>query len=168
MFKRILIPTDGSKRSDHAARAGIELAQHLKAAVVGLYVYPTFQIVVSEPIYVAPELISEKAYVKAQHATGRKYLGVLERAAKKAGVPFEGRMVAHDVPAKAIVDAANDDKAMCDLVFMGSHGRGVLVQAITGSVTTKVLALCSTPVLVYRDPKATIDGESKPVQRGKG
>jgi nucleotide-binding universal stress UspA family protein len=37
-----------------------------------------------------------------------------------------------------------------DLVLMGSHGHGGLLNLVLGSVTTEVLARCRTPVLVVR------------------
>jgi nucleotide-binding universal stress UspA family protein len=37
-----------------------------------------------------------------------------------------------------------------DLVIMGSHGHGALVGAVIGSVATRVLARCKTPVLLVR------------------
>lgn len=37
-----------------------------------------------------------------------------------------------------------------DLVIMGSHGRGKLGSVVMGSVATQVLALCRTPVLIFR------------------
>jgi nucleotide-binding universal stress UspA family protein len=37
-----------------------------------------------------------------------------------------------------------------DLLVMGSHGQGALTNLVMGSVTTKVLATCSTPVLLIR------------------
>lgn len=154
MFKRILIPTDGSERAEHAARAGIELAKFLGASVVGLYVYPHFRLVITEPMFVSPELISETEYTKAQTHTGKKYLGHIEQWAKQAGVEFAPRIVEHDSTAQAIVAAAAEGELPCDLVFMGSHGRSAFVQAVLGSVTTKVLAASCVPVLVYRDPPA--------------
>jgi nucleotide-binding universal stress UspA family protein len=156
MFKRILIPTDGSERAEHAARAGIEFAKYLDASVVGLYVYAPFRLIVTEPMFITPELISETEYVKAQTHTGKKYLGHIEHWAKEAGVPFQSRIATHDSTAQAIVAAVADAELPCDLVFMGSHGRTALVQAVLGGVTTKVLATCSVPVLVYRDPPAAL------------
>ena len=38
----------------------------------------------------------------------------------------------------------------CDLIVMGSHGRGGLSAVVLGSVTNKVLTHTKTPVLVYR------------------
>lgn len=37
-----------------------------------------------------------------------------------------------------------------DLLVMGSHGQGNLTNLVLGSVATKVLALCATPVLLVR------------------
>lgn len=42
------------------------------------------------------------------------------------------------------------DKGRFDLVMIGSHGHGSLVNLVLGSVTTKVLAGCAVPVLVIR------------------
>lgn len=39
----------------------------------------------------------------------------------------------------------------CDLVVIGSHGRGALGRFIMGSVTTRLLHISPVPVLVYRD-----------------
>jgi len=42
------------------------------------------------------------------------------------------------------------DKGQFDLIMMGSHGHGVLGSMVLGSVTTKVMAHCETPVLIIR------------------
>jgi nucleotide-binding universal stress UspA family protein len=46
--------------------------------------------------------------------------------------------------------AATADKGKFDLLMMGSHGHGTLTNLVMGSVATKVLANCSTPVLLVR------------------
>ena len=43
MFKRILIPTDGSSLSRKAIRRAVQLAKEQKAAVTGIYVGPEWQ-----------------------------------------------------------------------------------------------------------------------------
>jgi nucleotide-binding universal stress UspA family protein len=50
--------------------------------------------------------------------------------------------------AEVIADAAT--KGRFDLVIMGSHGHGTLGNLVMGSVSTKVLANCGTPVLLIR------------------
>lgn len=42
------------------------------------------------------------------------------------------------------------DKGKFDLVIMGSHGQSNLMNLVAGSVATKVLASCKTPVLLVR------------------
>ncbi len=42
------------------------------------------------------------------------------------------------------------DEGKFDLLAMGTHGHGGLVGVVLGSVATKVLAKCSTPVLLIR------------------
>jgi nucleotide-binding universal stress UspA family protein len=37
-----------------------------------------------------------------------------------------------------------------DLLVLGSHGHEALANVVLGSVATKVLALCTTPVLLIR------------------
>ncbi len=46
--------------------------------------------------------------------------------------------------------AAVANKGRFDLLVMGSHGHGSLTNLVMGSVATKVLAKCSTPVLLVR------------------
>ena len=50
--------------------------------------------------------------------------------------------------ADVIAEVAN--KGKFDLVMMGSHGHSSLTSLVMGSVTNKVMANCSTPVLVVR------------------
>lgn len=51
-------------------------------------------------------------------------------------------------PAEVIGTLA--DKGRFDLVMLGSHGHGTLVNLVMGSVATKVVASCSAPVLLIR------------------
>jgi nucleotide-binding universal stress UspA family protein len=51
-------------------------------------------------------------------------------------------------PADCIAEAAR--KGGYDLVMMGSRGHGSLGGLVLGSVTNKVLAACTTPVLLIR------------------
>jgi nucleotide-binding universal stress UspA family protein len=50
----------------------------------------------------------------------------------------------------AEVIASVADKGKYHLVMMGSHGHGTLGNLVMGSAVTKVLARCSTPVLLIR------------------
>jgi nucleotide-binding universal stress UspA family protein len=54
----------------------------------------------------------------------------------------------HGHPAEVI--AAMADKGKYDLLMLGSHGHGALVNLVMGSVATKVMAQCGVPVLLVR------------------
>jgi nucleotide-binding universal stress UspA family protein len=147
MYKHILIPTDGSTASAHALAQGVALAKATGARVTGLFVAPAPTPLVFEgmvPVgYMQPE---EHAALTARAAA--RYLGVIEKAASKAGVPFEGVTLTGEYPAQAILDLAAQRK--CDLIVMASHGRRGLAGVLLGSETQKVLTHAKLPVLVCR------------------
>lgn len=147
MYKKILIPTDGSEFSNTAAQAGVEFARQLNAEVMAIYVAPEYQY----PIYVEiipPNYPAEDDYKASMRQAGEMYLESIQKATEAAGLKFSGLITFADATAKNIAQAAKDNQ--CDLIFMGSHGRGGWGQLLLGSVTTKVLSLCQIPVLVYR------------------
>ncbi|MFL6665002.1 MAG: universal stress protein [Rhizobacter sp.] len=51
-------------------------------------------------------------------------------------------------PGDSIAQLAEEGRF--DLVVMGSHGHSELASLVLGSVTSRVLAKCSTPVLIVR------------------
>jgi nucleotide-binding universal stress UspA family protein len=147
LYKRILIPTDGSDLSNAAAHAAIDFARQLGAETVGIFVAPPY----AYPLYaetVPTDYLSEDEYNASMRKVGDANLKEIADAAALAGLKFTGITVVADSPARQIVDAAQQNG--CDLIFMGSHGRGGLGQLLLGSVTSKVLATCQIPVLVYR------------------
>ena len=147
MFKKILIPTDGSALSRKAIRAGVRLAKELGAKVTAYYALEMFQ----PYVYGDGTVIDSatlNAFERRARDQGQKYLAEVEKAAKAAGVRCETVMTKPATPYQGIVDAARRQK--CDVIFMASHGRGEFASLILGSVTQKVLAKSKVPVLVYR------------------
>ena len=147
MFRKILIPTDGSDISMKAAMEGMEFAVANGSEVYGLYVAPEYHY----PVYIEiipPTYPLEEEYQELMRKIGNGYFESIEEAAKKAGIAFHGEIVFSNSAASAIVQVAEEEG--CDLIFMGSHGRSGLGQLILGSVTSKVLSLCKIPVLVSR------------------
>ncbi len=147
MYKKMLIPTDGSAFSRAVALAGVEFARQIRTEVVGLFVAAEFQL----PIYVEvlpPNYPSDQEYRLSMQKAGDAYLKVIQDATQAAGLTFSGRVEFSDLTAKAIVQVAQESG--CDLIFMGSHGRSGWGQLLLGSVTAKVLSSCEIPVLVHR------------------
>jgi nucleotide-binding universal stress UspA family protein len=150
MYKKILIPTDGSDISAAAARAGVELAAQLGAEVLGLFVAPEYQYPVFIEI-IPPNFPSEDEYMMAMRKVGDTHLKAIVDAASQAGIAANGVTTFADATAREIIHVA--ETRQCDLIFMASHGRSGWGQALLGSVTNKVLSSCRIPVLVYRAPE---------------
>jgi nucleotide-binding universal stress UspA family protein len=148
MYKKILIPTDGSPLSKEAARAGVDFAAYHGAEIIGIFVAPEYV----SPLYASMIPPSRVEYEDALRKIGLEYLNDIQDAANAAGLKFFGYIEFSASPAREIVRTAEDNG--CELIFMGSHGRSGLGQLVLGSVTTKVLALCQIPVLVYRSKQA--------------
>jgi nucleotide-binding universal stress UspA family protein len=151
MYKRILLPTDGSALAQRAAEYGLKLAKSVGASVVTVYASPPFEVPLGFE-YVPASMLPIDVYDRATKAAADNYLGKIQAAATKWGVACKPRHLRSLTPAEAIVGIAETDK--CDLIVIGSHGRGSFSSLLLGSVTQRVLALCNTPVLVHREPLA--------------
>jgi nucleotide-binding universal stress UspA family protein len=148
MFKKILIPTDGSALSAQAANAGISFARSVGAEVVALHVGQPFAATIGFDGMAAAYAITDEDYEKATAEQAKKYLQAIVDRAETAGVKVTHDSVTNFNVADGVVDAAQTHG--CDLIFMGSHGRSGLSRLLLGSVTAKVLSLAHVAVLVYR------------------
>jgi nucleotide-binding universal stress UspA family protein len=147
MYKKILVPTDGSSLAATAAQAAIQFAKQIGAEAVGLFVAPEYQY----PIYLEAlpgDYPSNEEYRASMAKFGETFLQDLRTASDAAGVKFTGITLISNATAQTIAKTASEQG--CDLIFMGSHGRSGIGQLLLGSVTTKVLSSCEVPVLVYR------------------
>jgi len=147
MFKRILLPTDGSPVSRKAIKQGVALAKALGATVIGFFSPEDYRALLYSE-HVPPSLMSEEEFQAQARKTAERHLAVIEKIAKAEGVSYGGFYFASIAPWEAIIAAAK--KKRCDLIVMGSHGRSGLAGLILGSQTTKVLTHSKVPVLVAR------------------
>lgn len=148
MFKKILIPTDGSPLSAQAANKGVCLAREIGAEIVALYVTQPFAATVGFDGMAAAYAITDEDYDKTAEAQAQQYIKAVLDRAETAGVRATGKVVSNFNVADGLVQAAEEQG--CDLIFIGSHGRSGLSRLLLGSVTIKVLSLAKTAVLVYR------------------
>jgi nucleotide-binding universal stress UspA family protein len=146
MFKRILVPVDGSPASRKAAKHAIAFAKGVGASITFYYAIPPASPVLFGEGYVMPQRAVEEIEA-AQRATGEKYVGEAARKGRKAGVECDV-LVTRASPGDGVVAAASSSK--CDVIAMGSHGWGALKRVLLGSVTQRVLAHARIPVLVFR------------------
>ena len=153
MFNHILLPTDGSSLSEHAARDGVRLAKSIGAQITVLHTTPLFY----------PDEF--QVHAAAAHA-GREYAGraleheefskesaartlePIEQLARNAGVVCGSVHRVAARPWEAIIGVAAERG--CDLIFMASHGRSGVSALLIGSETNKVVTHTKIPVLVWR------------------
>lgn len=146
MFKHILLATDGSEVSERAAQIAVDMARTHGARLTALYVvdpYPYLGIGESNPL-------GFQSYMAAAHEHATQAHARVAALCSQGGAPvaLQARISEDLTAAEGIVQLARDEGA--DLIVMGSHGRTGLARFMVGSVTTKVLATSTVPVLIVR------------------
>jgi len=145
MFKKILVPTDGSPISEKSAKAAIEFAVATKASIVALSVAQLY------PYMLMPEagaMLDLLSYEEAQDQTAQSNADKLKTLAESAKVGCETIVKRGVHPYEEIIATAND--MQCDVIWIASHGRRGLDKLLLGSETQRVLAHSTLPVMVYR------------------
>jgi nucleotide-binding universal stress UspA family protein len=145
MYKRILLPTDGSDASLRAIRHGVEFARTLGAEVLVLTATPEFHTFTADAAMI--ELTLDE-YEKSSAAQAARLLDEACAVARAAGVPCSSAHLMCDHPYEAIIRTAREQR--CDLIVMASHGRRGIKGLLLGSETHKVLVHSAIPVMVYR------------------
>lgn len=144
MYKKILLPTDGSKFAENAAKHAIWIAGQSGAEIKVLTVIDTSSLV---------GLPAEDLTVKVTEILREEANNSLERIAKlveesqenqphKIKVSLETK---EGSPADVILKTIK--KEDIDLVVMGSSGKHGLDRFLLGSVTEKVVKSAKKPVL---------------------
>lgn len=146
MFKHILLATDGSPASEHAAALAIALASKQSAKLTAVYVvdpYPYLGLGVANPY--GFEAYMREAQIHAREAHAR-----VEALCRQAVPPLavKSLMVEDAAVVNGIVQTAKNEAV--DLIVIGSHGRTGLARLVLGGVANKVVAESPVPVLVTR------------------
>lgn len=147
MFRRILVPTDGSELSSGALKAAVALAKDNGATIIALNVQPVYRPPVVAEVPVA-DVYSQEEYEAGALQVANKILEDANAVAKASAVLCKTVAQLDSSPYEAIIRIARDEG--CDLIFMASHGRRGMASLLLGSETQKVLTHCKIPVLVYR------------------
>jgi len=148
MISKILVPTDGSKAAQKAARFAVDLAKQLKASIIVLSVFDWTSFIgwASSDSAAAPQAL-ESIESSLQEAA-KKHGEAVKKLCDKHGIQSK-TILTTGHPVEDIVKEAKRSKA--DLIVMGSHGRSALAAAVLGSVAYGVIHRdIKTPVLVIK------------------
>ncbi len=141
MYKKILVPLDGSGFAEMALRHARAIAECFDSEVIMV------RVMVSPFTLVSPEMVlagdEEQMQLLRQHAElylkGRKG-EVCQEGIKCRAIVLEGPI------ARTIVDFAESEGV--DIIVMSTHGRSGLDRWVFGSVAEKVIRAASCPVLL--------------------
>lgn len=143
MYKRILVPLDGSKRAERILPHVEEIARMHGSEVIFLQVV---QVPIISDIYSIDPVPTEEI-LKQNQQTAETYLKGMQGEFREKGITAVMRVVVGSI-VDAIINAAQRENA--DLVAIASHGRGGVARIFYGSVAAGVLNQIDRPLLVIR------------------
>jgi len=142
MYKKILVPLDGSELAKKALDHAEKLAKIFESEIF------LFQVVPFMPIYGSPELVTPLVIDERQKEAVEKYLSNLADELKEKGLKVNAVVKTGQQVAVEIIDFAKEIGA--DLIIMSTHGRSGITRWVLGSVALKVLTRAETPILLLR------------------
>jgi nucleotide-binding universal stress UspA family protein len=140
-MRTILHPTDFSPCSEVAGRLARELARDQGARLVVLSVTPVPG-VVPGPIPIEPRFFWDDLEETRRQLDGSDLKHGVESQLRRGEIVEE------------ILRAA--DELDCDLIIIGSHGRGALFRMLVGSVAEALLRRSVRPVLLVKPGTASV------------
>lgn len=146
MYKRILVPVDGSSTSDIALREAIKFVIDQKAELRIIHVIEDVV-----PVWDV-ELLNINEIREALRQTGERVLAKAEVVARDAGIKAETRLIESTPPGARIasVIAAEAKAWPADLIVTGTHGRRGVDHLLMGSVAEGVVRISPVPVMLIR------------------
>ncbi|ELZ96726.1 UpsA domain-containing protein [Haloferax mucosum ATCC BAA-1512] len=141
LYDRIIVPIDGSDGSERVAVHAAALAAVHGAELHGVYVVNAGSFA-GLPMESSWEGVDDLLRSDAEAA-----LELLRRTAEAQNVPVETHVL-EGSPSREIVEFA--ERGDCDLIVMGTHGRGGIDRLLLGSVAEKVVRASNVPVLTVR------------------
>jgi nucleotide-binding universal stress UspA family protein len=142
-LKKVLVPTDFSESAKHAFIYGVSFAQEYRAELVLLHVVENLTVGYASDLFPVPmaEVFQEiSGYAKTE-------LAKLADEARQKGIAVS-ELVAQGKPSAEIIRHASENDV--DMIVLGTHGKGMLDQALFGSTTERVVRRAPCPVLTVR------------------
>ena len=140
MYKKILVPLDGSELAEKALDHAEKLAEAFDAEII------LFQVVPFMTIYGTPELMTPFILDEKQKEEAESYLINLSGDLKKRGFKVTAKVKTGQHVAGEIIDFAKGRGV--DLIVMCTHGHSGITLWVLGSVARKVLTRAETPILL--------------------
>ena len=142
MYKRILVPVDGSETSNKALVAALQMAREADGRVRVVHILDELSYVTGY------EYSGDVLNVAREYAT--KVLRDAMDVARSSGVPTDSRLA--ESPGRRLGDVIGEEARSweADLIVVGTHGRRGFSRALLGSGAEQVIRMAPVPVLVVR------------------
>ncbi|SMC29992.1 Nucleotide-binding universal stress protein, UspA family [Andreprevotia lacus DSM 23236] len=148
MYKRILVPLDGSPAAEKGLQQAIPLAATLGAELRLFHVIDLHLIYMDVTGMGSAAVLGD--YEQRLRQLGRDLLQAAREQAEQTGVAADVRMAECYAPQVAELIVAEASRWPADLIVMGTHGRRGLRGLVMGSDAESVLHVSPVPVLLVR------------------
>jgi nucleotide-binding universal stress UspA family protein len=149
MYKRILVPVDGSAASTRGLREAIKLAKAQHAALRLVHVVDELLL---DPSY--GTAANYQIFFEAVRTSGKALLKQMASIVRETGIEPQTELL-ETIGGRAadlIIESAR--KWPADLIVMGTHGRRGIRRLLLGSDAELVLHSAPVPVLMIRGDEA--------------
>jgi nucleotide-binding universal stress UspA family protein len=158
-IKRILYATDLSGSAKHAFNYAATIASKFDAKIIVLHVIETIP---SNTEWQIVEYLGEDRWKEIQKKKKQDFIESIKKSLSNFCQEMSSSMtscsfivdeilIKEGIPVDEILKTA--DSKNCDIVVMGTHGYGMLADALIGSTVRRVVRRCKKPVMVIRRPK---------------
>ncbi|HWV25261.1 MAG TPA: universal stress protein [Thermomicrobiales bacterium] len=155
LYKRIIVPLDGSDLAEEALGQAKELARSIGSPIHLVRVVDTYraQAIPASGMAIDYSMLAELAEEEIEDA--KSYMKAKIDELQGEGLSVTGEVL-HGPIAQQIVDAAEPG----DVIVMSSHGRTGIKRWFLGSVAEEVMRRATCPVLLHRASGAAKTAET--------
>ncbi|RPJ10800.1 MAG: universal stress protein [Desulfobacteraceae bacterium] len=158
-IKKILYATDLSGSAKHAFNYAATIAGKFDATIIVLHVVETIP---SNTEWQIVEYLGQDRWKEIQEKKKQDFIESVKKnlnnfcdeiSSNMKSCPFivEEILIKEGIPVDEIIKTA--DSKNCDMVIMGTHGYGMLTDALIGSTARRVVRRSKKPVMVIRRPR---------------
>jgi nucleotide-binding universal stress UspA family protein len=147
MFKRILVPIDGSPTSTKALVTATQMARDYLGQLLIVNSLDEYQY--------AAAMAYAATVMEAARQVANDALANARAIAQSAGVEAEIRLL--EAPGRRLGEVIADEARRwnADMIVVGTHGRRGMSRVLLGSGAEQVIRLAPVPVLVVRGSEET-------------
>lgn len=145
MYKRIVVPVDGSETAQKALTTALQMARESNGCVHLVHVVEGLT-----PMAADPYGAYSGEVIEVMRQSGRKILDDALALARAEGVQADTQLFDNFGARLAEVVADSATRFNADLLVVGTHGRRGLGRVLMGSGAEQIIRLSPVPVLVLR------------------